>query len=515
VSPRDEAAKPVDVTGTARRAHELALLVDNLQDYAILLLDGEGTILTWNAGAERLEGYAAGEVIGRSFETFYTDEDRERGHPRAVLAAARADGRYEEEGWRVRRDGSRFWANVTVTAIHAEDGSLAGFGKVTRDLTDRRLAEQRLRDNAAELAASNVELEQFRRLVLGVRDYAIFLLDPGGHITTWNAGAERAKGYTAEEAVGRHFSLFYTDEDKARQHPAEELRIAAETGRYEEEGWRVRKGGSRFWANVVITALHDDHGVLLGYAKVTRDLSERRAAQQALQAANERLAATNQELDRFASVAAHDLQEPLRTIAGFSGLLRQRHSASLDEGALRYIDQITAGVDRMTRLVDDLLGYARAAQPAGGGDAVLAGAVAAVLEELGATIAARGAEVAVTVDPGAHVRAEARDVEAVLRNLISNAVKFADAGAPRVTVASERVEGSVRVVVADNGIGIDPADRPRLFLPFQRLHSAADYEGTGLGLAIAQRVVERNRGAIGVESVVGEGSRFWFTLPAA
>jgi PAS domain S-box-containing protein len=511
----DEAAQPVDATGTARRAHELALLVDNVRDYAILLLDDTGIVTTWNAGAERLKGYQPAEIIGRHFSAFYTDEDRELDRPRKVLEAARADGRYEEEGWRVRRDGSRFWAHILVTPIYGEDGGLLGFGKVVRDLTTRRLSEQRLRDNAADLAASNVELDQFRRLVLSVRDYAIFLLDSGGHITTWNAGAEHAKGYTAEEIIGRHFSVFYTEEDRARDHPGEELRLATETGRYEEEGWRVRKDGTCFWANVVITAVRDEAGVLIGFAKVTRDLTERRAADIALKEANERLARSNQELDRFASVAAHDLQEPLRTIAGFSGLLVDRHAARLDEGALKYLGHITAAVGRMSRLVDDLLGYARAAEPTGRtGDALLSDAVAAVLEELGATIQERGAEVVVGVPVDLRVRAEPRDVEAALRNLLSNAVKFADAEAPRVSVTAEPVEGSVRVVVTDNGIGIDPADRPRLFVPFQRLHSAAEYAGTGLGLAIAQRVVERNGGAIGVDSTVGEGSRFWFTLPA-
>jgi PAS domain S-box-containing protein len=512
----DESAQPVRAAGSARRAHELALLVDHVRDYAILLLDADGIVSTWNVGAERLKGYTAEEIIGRHFSTFYTDEDRERGHPAEVLAAVRRDARYEEEGWRVRRDGSRFWAHVLITAIFEDDGTLVGYGKVTRDLTARRLHEQRLRDNAADLVASNVELEQFRRLVLGVRDYAIFLLDPGGHITTWNAGAEHAKGYTAEEVIGRHFSLFYTDEDRARDHPADELRIASETGRYEEEGWRVRKDGTRFWANVVITTVRDDAGALLGFAKVTRDLTERRAADQALRDANERLARSNQELDRFASVAAHDLQEPLRTIAGFGGLLVQRHAADLPEAARGYVDHITAAAERMSQLVDDLLGYARAAEPSGGtGDTILADAVAAVLDELHATIAARGIEVDVDVAAELHVHAEPRDVEAVLRNLLSNAVKFAAADAPRVSLSAAAVESSYRVDVVDNGIGIDPADRPRLFVPFQRLHSASDYEGTGLGLAIAQRVVERNHGAIGVDSTVGAGSRFWFTLPAA
>lgn len=514
----EDAPRSVDAPGSARREHELALLVGNVRDYAIFLLDADGTVVTWNVGAERLKGYTAEEIIGRHFSAFYPDEDRSAGRPARILATALRDGRYEEEGWRVRRDGSRFWASVLVTALYKDDGTLLGFGKVTRDLTQRRLDEQRLRDNAATLAAANNELQQFRRMVLGVRDYAIFLLDPGGHVTTWNAGAERINGYTAEEIVGRHFSTFYTDADRARDHPAEELRIASAEGRYEEEGWRVRKDGSRFWASVVITAVRDDDGALVGYAKVTRDLTERRAAEEALQQANERLARSNQELDRFASVAAHDLQEPLRTISGFAELLRDRYAADLDETGRNYLGHVGAAAVRMSRLVDDLLGYARAAaDPSGAGDGetALSDAVAVVLVELRATVEERGTAVTVEVPDGARVRAEPRDVEAALRNLVSNAVKFASVEAPAVTVRAEAVEGSVRVWVIDNGIGIDPADRPRLFVPFARLHSASEYEGTGLGLAIAQRVVERNGGAIGVESVVGEGSRFWFTLPAA
>ncbi|HWH95807.1 MAG TPA: PAS domain S-box protein [Baekduia sp.] len=512
----DEAG-PVGEVASSRRAHELALLVDSVRDYAILLLDDSGTIMTWNIGAERLKGYTAEEAVGRHFSLFHTDEDRARDHPAEVLAAARRDGRYEEEGWRVRRDGSRFWASIVMTAIQEPDGTSIGFGKVVHDLTTRRLAEERLRETADELAAANMDLEQFRRLVLGVRDYAIFLLDPAGYVITWNAGAENAKGYTAEEIIGRHFSVFYASEDQARDHPGEELRIAAETGRYEEEGWRIRKDGTRFWASVVLTAVRDDAGTLLGFAKVTRDLTERRASEQAIRDANTRLERTNRELDRFAAVAAHDLQEPLRTIAGFSGLLAERHAGGLDETGHSYLAHIASGVERMTRLVDDLLGYARAAEPSGiGGDTVvLADAVAAVLAELEATVREHGADVTVAVPPDAHVHAEARDVEAALRNLISNAVKFADGDGPRVEIRAKIVDRDVRIDVIDNGIGIDPAERPRLFQPFQRLSRSADQPGTGLGLAIAQRVVERNGGAIGVDSTAGEGSRFWFTLPAA
>jgi PAS domain S-box-containing protein len=359
--------------------------------------------------------------------------------------------------------------------------------------------------------------QQLALLVESVRDYAIFLVDPTGHIVTWNPGAEHLKGYTAAEAVGRHFSLFYTEEDRATGHPAFELEVAERVGRYEEEGWRVRKDGSLFWANIVLTAVRDPAGTLMGFAKVTRDLTARRAADNALRDANEQLARINRELDRFAGVAAHDLQEPLRTVAGFANILQDRHADQLDENGQAYLGFVTAAVGRMQRLVDDLLGYAKAAeQRPASGPVDLAAATATVIEELHAAISARGATVTVEVGaaPAGAVRAHPRDVESILRNLLSNAVKFADADAPAVVLRSTAVADAVRIDILDNGIGVDPADRPRLFRPFQRLESAADYPGSGLGLAIAQRVVERNGGAIGVDSVAGEGSRFWFTLPA-
>lgn len=356
-------------------------------------------------------------------------------------------------------------------------------------------------------------------LVDTIRDYAILLLSVEGTITTWNAGAERLKGYTEAQAVGRSFSMFYTDEDRAHGLPQTLLATAAREGRVENEGWRLRRDGTRFWANVLITAIRDPDGTVVGFGKVVRDLTERREAEQAVREANARLERTNRELDRFAAVAAHDLQEPLRTIGGFSGLLVERHAASLDPGALRYLDHITSGVTRMSRLVDDLLDYARAAEGSGvpGDTVVLADAIAAVLSELQATIGEHGTSVAAEVERDVHVHAESRDVEAALRNLISNAVKFADVTDPQVTIRATLFDDAraVRLDVIDNGAGIDPQDRPRLFQPFARLPSAAGQPGTGLGLAIAQRVIERNSGSIGVDSTIGSGTRFWFTLPAA
>ena len=300
----------------------LRLLVESQPDYAIFLLDPSGHVQTWNGGARRLKGYEADEIIGRHFSTFYPEEDVEAGVPEQILEKARSTGRHEAEGWRVRQDGSRFWADVVITALREDDGTLVGFGKVTRDLTSRRLATEQMRAGAAELRIANAELEQFRLLVTSVRDYAIFVLDVTGRIRTWNPGAERIKGYSADEVIGRHFELFYTDDARARRHPDYELQVAAREGRFEEEGWRVRKDGTLFWANVVITALRDAHGGLVGYAKVTRDLTERRKAQQLLEQSERqaRLEAQRQRQRRTALesvtraiVAQLDLDEILQT----------------------------------------------------------------------------------------------------------------------------------------------------------------------------------------------------------
>lgn len=239
-----------------------------MSDYAVFMLDPEGHVRTWNLGAARIKGYEADEIIGEHFSKFYPQEDIEAGKPDRELKIAVEMGRVEDEGWRLRKDGSRFWANVVITALRAPGGELQGFAKVTRDLTERRRAEEELRRSE----------ERFRILVDGVADYAIYMLDPTGHVTTWNSGAERIKGYGRDEIIGKHFGIFFNAQQRADGVPERELAIATEEGRFEEENWRVRKDGSRFWANVVLTALRGPSRELLGFAKVTRDLTTRRAA---------------------------------------------------------------------------------------------------------------------------------------------------------------------------------------------------------------------------------------------
>src|SRR3954469_18139280 len=482
---------------------QLALLLDAVAEYAIFLLDADGRIRSWNTGARRIKGYTAEEILGEHFSRFYTPEDLARDHPANELEIARAEGRYEEEGWRVRKDGSRFWARVLISALFVGD-ELLGYAKVTRDLTARRLAEEQMRTRAAELTEANRQLEQFRLMVSGVSDYAIFALDPGGHIRTWNEGARRIKGYTPEEAIGRHFSMFYTAEDRAIEHPAHELDITAREGRFEEEGWRVRKDGSRFWASVVITALRDDNGILVGYAKVTRDLTERREAELALRQAN-------QELERFASTAAHDLVEPLHTIVGLADLLERRYGEVLDGSGRELLGHVRGSAERLRGRVDGLLAYARSSQQPLRVDAASVGAIVeAVVDALRAPIAEAGAEIVYDQATLPVVIADPALLELVLQNLVSNALKFRRPDVPaRVEVTAEPDELGWRVVVTDNGIGIPAAEVERVFSFFHRLHQADDVPGTGLGLSLVRRVAERHGGEAGIENVPGGGARAW------
>jgi PAS domain S-box-containing protein len=244
------------------------LAIDGIRDYAIFLLKPDGTVASWNEGARVIKGYSASEIVGQSFTRFYTPEDARSGKPLRLLAQAANEGRVEEEGWRVRKDGSRFWADVVITAVRGPDGALQGFVKITRDLTERRAAEEAVRQ--AE--------ERIRQMVDSIKDYAIFLLDPTGRVASWNTGAERLKGYAAHEIIGHSFARFYPEEEVRAGKPARELAIAGSEGRFEEEGWRVRKDGSRFWANVILSAVRDGRGELVGFTKVTRDMTDRKRA---------------------------------------------------------------------------------------------------------------------------------------------------------------------------------------------------------------------------------------------
>jgi PAS domain S-box-containing protein len=324
-------------------------LVNAVKDYAIYLLDREGHVASWNSGAERFKGYTADEIIGHHFSRFYTEEDRARGLPQRALDTAARQGTFEAEGWRVRKDGTRFWTSVVIDPVLDDAGALIGFAKVTRDVTDKRNAEQALRESE----------QRFRLLVQGVKDYAIYMLDPQGHVTNWNPGAQAIKGYTADEIVGRHFSHFYTEEDQQGGEPARALRMATETGKYEIEAWRVRKDGSRFRAGVLIDSIRDENGTLIGFAKVTRDLTERWHAQQEVERAREAMAQAQkmEAVGRLTGGVAHDFNNFLTIIRASADLLRMPTLS--EDKRERYIEAIAETADRAAALTSQLLAFSR------------------------------------------------------------------------------------------------------------------------------------------------------------
>ncbi|RYZ86183.1 MAG: PAS domain-containing sensor histidine kinase, partial [Moraxellaceae bacterium] len=311
------------------------------------MLSPEGIVSSWNAGAERFKQYTADEIIGQHFSRFYTGEDRASGLPAKALQTALSQGRFEDEGLRVRKDGTEFWASVVIDPIY-DDGQLIGFTKITRDVTERKRATEALR--ASE--------EQFRLLVQGVTDYAIYMLSPEGNITNWNVGAQRIKGFESTEVIGTHFSRFYTDEDRAAGLPARALKLAAERDGYESEGWRVRKDGSRFWAHVVIDPLKNEAGELIGFAKVTRDITERREQAQALEKTKEALFHSQkiESLGRLTGGVAHDFNNLLSVIANGITLLRMSTRQSID---VKTLDSMERATSRGAALTKQLLGFAR------------------------------------------------------------------------------------------------------------------------------------------------------------
>ena len=478
-----------------------SLLMEGARDYAIMMLDAQGNVSSWNAGAQRILGYTAKEIMGKYFSSFFTPEDVAAGKPQQQLQLAIEHDQYCEENWRIRRDGIRFWAGTALTPIRSAGGQLTGFAKVTRDLTERKTAEEALKQGE----------ERLRLLVETVREYAIIMLDTQGNVVTWNSGAHRIKGYSSEQIIGRHFSCFYTPEDIAAGKPQRELQIAAEQGQYSEEAWRVRQDGSRFWANVTVTAIHDAQGQLRGFAKVTRDMSERKLAEQRMQQAMEELARSNAELQQFAYVASHDLQEPLRAIAGCVQLLQQRCAGKLDARADEYIGHAVDGANRMKALINDLLEYSRVSTSVNALKSTDCNEVLkATLRNLQAAMAEKKA--LVTSDPLPTLMTDESRMIQVLQNLIGNALKFTADRTPEVHVSARRVEGAWQFSVRDNGIGIEPQYRERIFGVFQRLHTRREYPGTGIGLAICKRIVERHGGRIWVESAPGNGTTFFFTI---
>ena len=505
-----------------RRSEErFQQLVDAVTDYAIYMLDATGHVTTWNSGAEKAKGYKSHEIIGKHFSQFYTPEDRAAGKPQVVLDTVRNHGRFEEENWRVRKDGTRFWANVVLSALRDEQGELVGFAKVTRDLTERRGDIERLR--ASE--------ERFRLLVDGVTDYAIYMLDAVGRVTTWNRGAERMKGYRTDEVLQRDFAMFFTAEDVAAGTPKRELAVAASEGRFEAEGYRVRKDGSRFWAGVVLTPLYDSLGAHVGFGKVTQDLTKRREAElverelgraQMAREAAELLATKAEEANRikdeFLATVSHELRTPLNAIVGWASILRT-HEPALEPTVARAIEVIDRNARLQVKIVEDILDVSRIItgklkiepQPV-----ELVSIVEQAVDVVMPSVDAK--EIQITVDrasPRVEVIGDPDRLQQVIWNLLSNAVKFTPRGG-RIRVSVTRDEGQASVAVADSGAGVDPTFLPFVFDRFKQADGSTTRRvgGLGLGLALVRHIIEQHGGTVSATSAGhGRGAEFAISIP--
>ncbi|HEU4722104.1 MAG TPA: PAS domain-containing sensor histidine kinase [Gemmatimonadaceae bacterium] len=489
------------------------LLVESVSDYAIFALDPTGVILSWNSGAARIKGYAAEEVIGRHFSMFYPPDALAADKPGLELRIAARDGRVEDEGWRLRKDGTHFWASVVVTALRDPQGHLVGFAKVTRDLTERRAAVERLRSSE----------ERLRVLIQSVRDYGIFMLDPDGRVASWNEGARRIKGYEAEEIVGRHFSVFYPDAARLSGFPDHELEVAREVGRFEDEGWRVRKDGTQFWANVVITALFGDDGSLLGFAKVTRDLTERRLAQQREVEDARRVAdaeASSRAKSGFLAAMSHELRTPLNAISGYAQLMLEGIAGAVSDQQREYLSRIIVSQQHLLAIVNDLLNYSRieAGELTYEREPVV---MREVLERVLAMVTPQAERKRLrlslgTCDTAVAALADQLKTEQIVLNLISNAVKFTPEGGS-VTLSCGRQDGGATIEVRDTGPGIPHEMQQAIFEPFVQLGRTltSTHEGAGLGLAICRDLARAMGGDVSVESTLGAGATFVLRLPAA
>jgi PAS domain S-box-containing protein len=532
--------------------------LEEVRDYAIILLDAEGHITDWNKDAEKLTGYKATDVVGKKFEIFYPEPDRESGLPHRLLNLAAAQGSVIHEGWRIKKNGTNFWGGVVITSMYDEQGKLTGFSKVTRDLTERKRSEENLRKYAEDLQVTNEELEtaneeleaaneelavmneelrqseeRYHKMVAEVQDYAIILLDREGNIEDWNAGAEYIKGYTANEIIGKHFRIFYTQADREAKLPETLINLAVRKGRAHHEGWRVRKDGTKFWGSITITALHGHHGNIIGFSKVTRDLTERKLADDAmkkkneeLEEANKELGVMNKELSSFAYISSHDLQEPLRKIQTFSTRIMELEEKHISQKGLDYFTRIVTAAQRMRLLIDDLLTYSRANNAERKYEPTdLNKILADVLNDLDTNIEEKRAVVESTPLPVINVIPF--QFHQLFFNLLMNSLKFQKPGnAPYILIRSaeipvDRVPGLLRplsdtyhhISVTDNGIGFLSDHIDRIFEVFQRLHGRDEYKGTGIGLAICKKIVENHGGVIRAEGKPDEGATFHIYIP--
>ncbi len=536
----------IGTDNTARKAAEEALhkagalqrAIFDSANFSSIATDAKGVIQIFNVGAERMLGYAAAEVMNKITPAAISDPEEviaratalsaELGTPitpgfeALVFKASRGIEDIYELTY-LRKDGRRLPAVVSVTALRDAQDHIIGYLLIGTDNTARKQVEEERTKLDQEKQRLLSELEQSaersRLLIDGVSDYALFTMDPEGRVTSWNTGAERIKGYKEEEIVGKHFSIFYVKSDVEAGRPEQDLKRAADTDRYEEEGRRVRKDGSVFWASAIITSLRTPDGRLRGFAKVTRDITKRRQVELALSTFTARLQRSNEDLQEFAMIASHDLQEPLRKIQMFGDRLQQECAEPLGPSGQDYINRMQSAAARGQSLIEGLLAYSRVTTK---GQAPVLVDLHAVATEVTADLEARIAQVGGTIEIGSlpAIEADPLQMRQLIQNLLGNALKFRRPEVPpAVRISATRLEtqdarDGWQIAVADNGIGFDEKYLDRIFKLFQRLHERGTYEGAGMGLAIARKIVERHHGTITARSAPGQGTTMLVTLPS-
>ena len=491
----------------------LKLLIDSVVDYAIYMIDPEGVVSSWNAGAARIKGYTEAQILGANFSCFYTPEDRRNGLPQRALRTAIEEGRFEGEGWRLRKDGTPFWSHVVIDPIRSPEGVLLGFAKITRDLTERKAAEETLKQSE----------QQFRLLVQSVTDYAIYMLDSEGRVSNWNLGAQRIKGYMPHEVVGQHFSLFYTPEDRENGEPQRALEVAIRDGRFEKQGWRVRKDGTRFLAHVIIDPIRGETGKLLGFAKITRDISESAQAQRELEKAREALFQSQklQAIGQLSGGIAHDFNNLLTVILGNLELLRKR--AGDDPKVLQLLDNAALGAQRGVSLTQRMLAFARRQELK-----TESVALPRLLENItGLLRSALGHLVTLQCDLPPDlppILADVNQLELAILNLATNARDAMPQGGRILIQAVDSQRGQslptglpnkpyVCLSISDNGQGMDDATLAQATDPFFTTKGVG--KGTGLGLSMVHGLAEQLGGCLVLKSEPGQGTCAELWLPQA
>ncbi|WP_332762935.1 PAS domain S-box protein [Pseudomonas koreensis] len=489
------------------------LLIDSVIDYAIYMIDPDGIITSWNSGAKRCKGYEETEILGEHFSRFYTAEDRAAGLPQRALNTAINEGRFEGEGWRVRKDGTNFWSHVVIDPIIDPDGRLLGFAKITRDLTDRKMAEETLKQSE----------QQFRLLVQGVTDYAIYMLSPEGRVSNWNQGAQRIKGYLPEEIIGQHFSIFYTPEDRELGEPQRSLEIATREGRFENKSWRMRKDGTRFLAHVVVDAIRGDTGILLGFAKITRDITEAHQSRQALEKTREALfqAQKMQAIGQLSGGIAHDFNNLLTVILGNLEIVQKRIGA--DPKISRLLENATQGALRGVSLTQRMLAFARR-QELKTESVDIAQLVQGITGLLRSSL---GPGIRIETrfpDDLQPVLADNNQLELALLNLATNARDaMPDGGTVTITaqpqVVLELVDSQlpagryVCLSLIDTGEGMDAQTLASARDPFFTTKGLG--KGTGLGLSMVHGFIEQLGGRFILKSEKGQGTTAELWIPVA